>query len=139
MPSPDLTTPCSGMLACIQLQALVIKSKVFTCFTPLRVNGFPYKLAPNEPNVPNDKMLRNSPFCAFPSFSIVLLMPFINKTHSSRDLTIFMISSFLHLKLLMLFALLSRKDACPNQKFYFEELNLLLMLLLLTIMVLKHF
>ena len=119
MPSPALITPCSGMLACIQLQALVIKSKVFVCFTLLRVNGFPYKLAPNEPNVPNDKMLRNSPFCAFPSFSIVLLMPFINKPHSSRDLTIFMISSISSFKTVNAACFAKLKGCMPEPKILF--------------------
>ena len=40
-----------------------------------------------------DLLLINPPFCHFASFSIVSLTPYINKTDSSSDLTIFMISS----------------------------------------------
>ena len=57
--------------------------------TPLPVNTFPTKVAPNVPK----NILRNLPFCYFASFLIVSLMPFINKSNSLRDLTIFIISS----------------------------------------------
>ena len=38
-------------------------------------------------------MLKNLTFCSFASFLIISLTPFTNKSDSSRDLTIFMISS----------------------------------------------
>ena len=119
MSSPVLITPCPSILACVQLHALVIKSKVSVCFPPLPVNGFPYKLAPNEPNVPNDNMLRNSPFCAFPSFSIVLLMPFVNKPYSSRDLTIFMISSISSFKIINVVCFAKSTERMPKRKILF--------------------
>ena len=58
--------------------------------TPLPVNKFPNKLAPNLLN----GMLRNLPFCSYPSFLIVLLTHFINNSDSSRDLIILIVSSF---------------------------------------------
>ena len=55
---------------------------------PLPVKRFPNKLAPKVPNnIPG-----NPPFCFFDSLLIVSLTPFINKAHSSSDLTIFIIS-----------------------------------------------
>ena len=39
-------------------------------------------------------MLRNPSFCFFYSFSVVSLTCFINKPDSSRDLTVFIVSSF---------------------------------------------
>ena len=39
-------------------------------------------------------MLRNSPFCCFVSFSVVLVTPFINNANFSRDLSIFIIFHF---------------------------------------------
>ena len=39
-------------------------------------------------------MLRNSPFCYFVSFSVVLVTPFINNANFSRDLSIFIIFHF---------------------------------------------
>ena len=65
---------------------------------PLLVNIFPNKLALNVPkNIP-----RNPPFCSLTSFRIVSQTPFNNKPESSRDLTIFLMSSFHHLILLVL-------------------------------------
>ena len=57
--------------------------------TPLTVNIYPNKLAPDLLNI----IPRSSPFCYFALFLIILLIPFINQPDSSRDLTIFMISS----------------------------------------------
>ena len=85
IPSPALITPYPGMLT--------LRPSIFDLLTPLPVNRFPYKPAPNVPN----NMLGNPPFWSFASILIVLLTPFINKKDSSRDLTIFMksfISSF---------------------------------------------
>ena len=42
--------------------------------------------------MPNN-MLRNPPFCSFTSFAIVSLTTGINKPNSSRDITIYIISS----------------------------------------------
>ena len=53
--------------------------------TPLPVNIFPNKPAPNVPN----NIPRNSPFCYYASFCT----PFNSKPESSRDLTIFIMSS----------------------------------------------
>ena len=58
-------------------------------FIPLPDNIFLDKLAPNVPN----NILRKLPFCYLTSFWIVSLTPFNNKTESSRDLTIFIMSS----------------------------------------------
>ena len=55
---------------------------------PLPVNRFPNKLAPNATN----NIMRNPPFSSFASFSIVSLVPYINKLDYSRDLIIFMIT-----------------------------------------------
>ena len=60
---------------------------IFDLLTPLPVNRFSNKVAPNVPN----NILRNRPVYSFALFLIVLLMPFITKPDSSRDLTIFMI------------------------------------------------
>ena len=57
--------------------------------TPLSINRYPNKLAPNAPN----NISRNPPFFSFTSCLIVFLTSFINKPVSSRDLIIFMISS----------------------------------------------
>ena len=54
----------------------------------LPVNKFRNKLALKVPN----HIPRNPPFCSFVSFLIVSLTDFINKSDSSRDLIIFMIS-----------------------------------------------
>ena len=57
--------------------------------TPLPANIFPNRLAPNVPN----NILRNPPFCSLASFLIVSLTPSNNNPESSRDLTIFKMSS----------------------------------------------
>ena len=63
-------------------------------FTLVSASIFPNKLAPNVvTNIP-----KNPPFCSTTSFSTVSLIPYINKSASSRDLTIFMISSNSSLK-----------------------------------------
>ena len=55
---------------------------------PLPENRFPNKLAPKVSN----NISRSPLFYSFASFLIVSLTPFKNKTDSSRDLTIFIIS-----------------------------------------------
>ena len=56
--------------------------------TPLPVNRFPNKLAPNVP----DKIPINQHFCYFASFLIVLLTPFISTQDYLRDLNVLIIS-----------------------------------------------
>ena len=63
-------------------------SGIFDFLTPLPVNRFPKKLAPNVPH----NILRNPPSCSFASSLIVSTTHFINKLDSSKDLTTFMIS-----------------------------------------------
>ena len=53
------------------------------------VNLFSNRLTPNGPN----SILINPPFCSFATFLIVSLTPSNNSQESSRDLTIFKISS----------------------------------------------
>ena len=76
--------------------ALIVLSPVlnvnlpsFGAIIPLTDNIFHNKLASNVPN----NMLKNLSFCSLASFLIVLLKRCIVKPMSSRDLTIFMISS----------------------------------------------
>ena len=72
--------------------ALIIPSPVepYTALTiAFRANIFANKLATNVPN----NLLRNPLFCFFVSFLIVSLTPSNNNTESSRDLTIFIVSS----------------------------------------------
>ena len=66
--------------------ALIVPSPALTTPRPA-ANALPNKL---EANVLN-KIPTNPPFYSFASFWIVSLAPFITKTDSSRDLTIFMI------------------------------------------------
>ena len=65
----------------------------FTCFyysfSPFPVNAFPNMLAVNVCN----NIGRDSPFCSFLSFLIVSLLFFISYPGSSRDLTLFIMSS----------------------------------------------
>ena len=69
--------------------AVIVPRPWVVAIAPLPANRFPNKLAPKVPsNIP-----RNPSFCSFASFLIVSMTPFINKPESSRDLTIFMISS----------------------------------------------
>ena len=58
-------------------------------FIPVPANIFPTKLAPNVPY----NILRNPPFCSFALFSFFSLTPYKNKSESSRDLTILIMSS----------------------------------------------
>ena len=70
----------------VALPALIIPSPAFIML--LLVDRFADNIAPKKPkNSP-----RNPPFCSYASFLFVLLTPFINKSHSSRKLLIFMIS-----------------------------------------------
>ena len=64
-------------------------------FVPLPFSRFPKKLEHNEPN----NMLRNLLFFFF-LFSVVSLAPFINKSNSSRDLTIYMIPLIFSFKII---------------------------------------
>ena len=70
-------------------------------------------------------------FCYFDSFLIVSLIPFINNPDSSSDLIIFMISFISSVEIISVVK--------PDPNFSYEQLHLLLMLLLLTLMVLKRF
>ena len=47
----------------------------------------------------SNQIPRNSPFCSFASFLIVLITPFINKPDSSSHLTIFIISFIFSLEI----------------------------------------
>ena len=96
--SPAIITPRPGML------------EDFVRFTPLPVNRFPYKLAPNVSN----KILTNPSFCSFASFLIVLLTSFIKKTTSSWDQIIFMILIFDIFYDISLFEIISIVKSDPN-------------------------
>ena len=70
----------------VAVPALIIPSPASIML--LLVDRFADNIAPKKPkNSP-----RNSPFCSYASFLFVLLTPFINKSHSSGKLLIFMIS-----------------------------------------------
>ena len=70
----------------VAVPALIIPSPAFIML--LLVDRFADNIAPKKPkNSP-----RNSRFCSYASFLFVLLTPFINKSHSSGKLLIFMIS-----------------------------------------------
>ena len=56
--------------------------------TPLPIYRFPNEIAHNVPN----NIPINPPLCSFAFFKIVLLTALINKTDSSKDLTVFMTS-----------------------------------------------
>ena len=93
--------------------ALIIPSP--DLFIPLPANIFPNKLAPNVPN----NILRNTLFCSLTSFQIVSLAPFNNKPESSRDLTIFImssISSFGIISVIVCFA--KSKGHLPDPKIF---------------------
>ena len=66
-------------------------SRFFHHLTLLSVNRFANKLVPSVPN----NISRNPSFCFFTLFYFVSLTPFINKTNSSRNLIIFIISSII--------------------------------------------
>ena len=71
--------------------ALIVPSSAL--IVPLPVKRYPNKLATNIPN----SILRNMPCCSFALFLTVSLNLFVNKSNSSRDLTIWdlsFISSF---------------------------------------------
>ena len=74
--------------------------KILTCFyysfSPFPVNAFPNVLAVNVCN----NIGRDSPFCSFLSFLIVSLLFFISYPGSSRDLTLFIMSSFSSFKII---------------------------------------
>ena len=77
-----------------------------------------------EPSLPN-KILKNPVYCSFASFLIIWLTTFINKSDSSRDLIIFIISfisslEIILLSILMLYAKLSLKEASRTQTFSYE-------------------
>ena len=92
-------------------------------FTPLPASIFPNKLAPYVP--------RNPPFCSFVSFPSVWVMPFFNRPESSKDLTIFIISAICSFKII--------SAVVPDPEIFYVFLCLLLMLLLLTLMISRHF
>ena len=94
----------------------------------LPVNRFTYKLSPKVPhNIP-----RNPPFCSFASC-------LINKSDSSSDLIIFLISFISLLEIITSdYAKLSPKGD-QTQTFSNEYLHLFPMILLLILMVLKCF
>ena len=75
---------------------------------PLPENRFPNKLAPKMPN----NIPRGPPFYSFASFLIVSLTPFNNKTDSSSDLTIFIISFISSLEVINI--------VLPNPKHFYE-------------------
>ena len=75
---------------------------------PLPENRFPNKLAPKMPN----NIPRSPPFYSFASFLIVSLTPFNNKTDSSSDLTIFIISFISSLEVINI--------VLPNPKHFYE-------------------
>ena len=62
----------------------------------LPVNRFPNKLAPKVPN----NIPKKSPFYSSALFLIVSFTPYINNPDSSRDLTIFIISSISSLEII---------------------------------------
>ena len=71
----------------VPLPALVAPRPGILALTPLPVNRFHDKLAPNVPK----NMLRNRSFCSFASFQTISLTFLINEADSSRDLSIFII------------------------------------------------
>ena len=75
VPSPVLIVPSSALIV------------------PLPVKRYPNKLATNIPN----SILRNMPCCSFALFLIVSLNLFVNKSNSSRDLTIWDLSDLLQI------------------------------------------
>ena len=106
VPSPALHNPHPCML------------EYFGRLTPLPVNRFPNKLAPNVPN----NMLRNSLFCSFASYwNVSQLVSSINQV--LQEIWCFSwYPPFLQSKLLTIFGLLSPKDAHLIQRISFEYL-----------------
>ena len=96
-PSPALIVPSPALIILLQDKFFVNKPR-----------------SKEAPKVPIN-ILRNTPLCSLASFSIVSLTPFNNNPESSRDLTIFKISSISSFEIIKIVLLLF---ALPDLKIF---------------------
>ena len=113
---PAVVVPRPPQLVAIDPSAaLITLHPRLATVSPLLVNRFPNKLASTASN----KMPVNPPFPSFVSFSIVSLVPFIIQPEYSRDLTIFIISSFPSFEIINVAVRCANLEGRPKLRIFF--------------------